>query len=201
MTVILVKEEMSLKLPFPELTDDQFFDFCAAHSEYSVERTAEGKIVIMPGTGGETGNCNIELSMQLQLWSKSDRRCVAFDSSTIFRLPNSAMRSPDVSWVLRSRLASFSKEERRRFLPLCPDFLVELTSPSDRLPAVQEKMNEWMANGCQLGWILNTAQKSVHIYRAGREVEILNQPTQVPGDGPMAGFTLDLNAIWNPDWD
>jgi Uma2 family endonuclease len=200
-TLQLGKEEMPLNLPFPEFTDDQFFDFCAAHSDHRIERTAEGRIIIMSGTGGETGNRNIELSMQLQLWSKSDRRGVAFDSSTLFRLPNSAMRSPDAAWVLRSRLAGVSSEQRKRFLPLCPDFLVELTSPSDRLPAVQEKMNEWMANGCQLGWLLHPGPNVVYIYRPGREFEMLAQPTHVTGEGPVAGFTLDLTAIWNPDWD
>ena len=134
MTELLVNDEMALKLPFPELADDQFFDFCAAHSEYRIERTAEGKIVIMPGSGAKTGNRNIELSMQVQFWTKRDRRGVAFDSSTLFRLPSTAIRSPDAAWVERSRLAGFPESSKERLLPLCPDFLVELTSPSDRLP-------------------------------------------------------------------
>ena len=200
MTELLI-DEVSLKLPLPELTDDQFFDLCAAHSDYRIERTAQGKILIMPGTGGETGSGNAALTAQLYVWANTDRRGVAFDSSTMFRLPDSAMRSPDAAWVLRSRLADLSQEARRRFLPLCPDFLIELTSPSDRLPDVQAKMREWMQNGCQLGWILHTENKTVHIYRPGHEVEIVVEPAHVAGEGPVAGFTLDLAAIWNPDWD
>jgi len=200
-TELLVKEEISLKLPFPELTDDQFFDLCAAHSDHHIERTAQGKIIVMPGTGAKTGSRNAALIAQLYTWTIADRRGVAFDSSTLFRLPNSAMRSRDAAWVSRSRLAGLSSEQRERFLPLCPDFLIELTSPSDRLPAVQTKMEEWMANGCQLGWLLHPGPNAVYIYRPGREVEILDQPTHVSGDGPIPGFTLDLTAIWNPDWD
>jgi Uma2 family endonuclease len=111
------------------------------------------------------------------------------------------MRSPDAAWVSRSRLAGLSSEQRKRFLPLCPDFLVELVSPSDRLSAVQEKMSEWLENGCGLGWMLHPGPNAVYVYRPGREVEILSQPTHVTGEGPVAGFTLDLTAIWNPDWD
>jgi Uma2 family endonuclease len=203
MTELLVQNdnEMELKLPLPELTHDEFFDFCAANSDYRIERTAEGKITIMAGTGGETGNLNAELTAQLHMWAKTDRRGVAFDSGTMFLLPNGAMRSPDAAWVLRSRWVELSKETRRRFVPLCPEFLVELTSPSDRLPAVQRKMSEWMAEGCQLGWIIHPPLKTVHVYRPGCEVEILEEPTQVVGEGPVAGFTLDMASIWNPDLD
>ena len=201
MTELLVKDEVSLKLPYAELTDDEFFDFCAANSDYRIERNAEGKIVVMWGTGGETGNLNADVSMQLHFWAKADRRGVDFDSSTLFRLPDGSMRSPDVAWVLKSWLLGLPKETRRRFLPVCPVFLIELTSPSDRLPEIQAKMRDWMANRCQLGWLLHVDGKAVHIYRPGREVEILEEPAQVFGEGPVAGFTLDLTAIWNPDWD
>ena len=122
MTQIFVKEEASISLPFPELSDDQFFEFCANNPEYRIERTAEGRIVIMSGTGGKTGNRNIELSMPLQTWAKKDRRGIAFDSSTLFLLPNRAMRSPDAAWVLRSRLAGLTDRDKERYLPLCPDF-------------------------------------------------------------------------------
>ena len=201
MTELLVQDGMELKLPLPELTDDEFFDFCAANSDYRIERTAGGKIVILAGTGGETGNLNAEITAQLHMWAKIDRRGVAFDSGTMFLLPNGAMRSPDAAWVSKARWTDIPKETRRRFLPLCPDFLMELTSPSDRLPAVQKKMSEWMTAGCQLAWILHPPQKAVYIYRPGRELEILEEPTQVAGEGPVQGFTLDLDSIWNPGWD
>jgi Uma2 family endonuclease len=199
MTQILVKEEASISLPFPELSDDQFFEFCATNPEYRIERTAEGRIVIMSGTGGKTGNRNIELSMQLQTWSKKDRRGVAFDSSTLFLLPNRAMRSPDAGWVLRSRLAAVTDRDKDRYLPLCPDFVVELTSPSDRLPEVREKMAEWITNGCQLGWILHPPLREAHIYRPAG-VEIIRDPAGLSGEGPIEGFWLDLASIWDPDW-
>ena len=200
MTELFVKEQASLLLPFPELTDDQFFDFCATHSDYRIERSPEGKIIIMSGTGGKTGNRNATLTAQLYVWASRNRRGVAFDSSTLFRLPSSAMRSPDAAWVDRSRLAELSEEAKERFLPLCPEFVVELTSPSDRLPSVREKMREWMDNGCQLGWLLHASARTALIYRAGREVETIVAPTQLNGEGPVAGFTLDLAAIWNPGW-
>ncbi len=201
MTELLVQDGMELKLPLPELTDDEFFDFCAANSDYRIERTAGRKIIIMAGTGGETGNLNAEITAQLHVWAKIDRRGVTFDSGTMFLLPNGAMRSPDAAWVSKARWADIPKETRRRFLPLCPDFLMELTSPSDRLPAVQKKMSEWMTAGCQLAWILHPPRKAVYIYRPGREVEILEEPTHVAGEGPVQGFTLDLDSIWNPGWD
>jgi Uma2 family endonuclease len=153
----------------------------------------------MPGTGAKTGNRNIELSMQLQLWTNRDGRGVAFDSSTMFRLPNHAMRSPDGGWVLRSRLQGLDERQKERFLPLCPDFAVELVSPSDRLPEVQEKMTEWIANGCRLGWILDPFQREVHVYRPGG-VEVLRGVAEVRGEGPVEGFTLDLSRIWDPGW-
>jgi Uma2 family endonuclease len=199
MTQILVKEEASLSLPFPELSDDQFFEFCASNPEYRIERTAEGRIVIMSGTGGKTGNRNANLTAQLYSWAKKDRRGVAFDSSTLFLLPNRAMRSPDAAWVLRPRLAALTDRDKERYLPLSPDFVVELTSPSDRLPEVREKMAEWIANGCQLGWILHPPLREAHIYRPSG-VEIVQNPAGLSGEGQVEGFRLDLAGIWDPDW-
>src|SRR5690349_21655204 len=118
------------------MTDDEFFEFCGQNPEYRIERTAEGRIIVMSGTGGKTGSRNIRLSAQLSIWSDHDRLGVAFDSSTLFRLPNGAMRSPDACWILRTRLSQLSAAQKEKFLPLCPDFVVELTSPSDRLSTV-----------------------------------------------------------------
>lgn len=199
-TELEVREEVSLKLPFPELTDEQFFEFCAAHSEHRIERNAKGKIIIMPGTGAKTGNRNASLTAQLCMWAISDSRGVAFDSSTIFRLPNTAMRALDAAWVGLKRISGLSQNARERFLPFAPDFLVELTSPSDTLSEVKAKMKEWMENGCQLGWLIHVAGKSVYVYRAGGKVELLNEPESVSGDGPVEGFTLKLSDIWNPGW-
>jgi Uma2 family endonuclease len=194
---VLVTEPANLILE--DMTDDEFFEFCVRNQENRIERTAEGKVVIMPGTGGKTGNRNMRLSAQLSNWADADGRGAGFDSSTMFRLPNTAMRSPDGSWVPFPRLARLTPEQKEKFLPLCPDFVIELTSPSDRLPQVQEKMDEWMANGCQLGWILDTKTRQAHVYRASG-VEILDNPTELRGEGPVAGFTLGLARIWDPGW-
>jgi Uma2 family endonuclease len=193
---LFVREGAMLRLP-GELSDDQFFQFCVRNSEYRIERTAEGRVVVLPGAGGRTGNRNIDLSMQLQAWAKRDRRGVAFDSSTMFLLPNRAMRSPDAAWVLCSRLAQLSDRQKDRYLPLCPDFVVELTSPSDRLLTVQEKMIEWMANGCRLGWILHPVEREVHVYGPDG-VEVIRGAENVTAGEPAGGFTLELSLIWNP---
>jgi Uma2 family endonuclease len=153
----------------------------------------------MSGTGGKTGNRNARIGAQLVLWADKDKRGIAFDSSTMFLLPNTAMRSPDAAWVPRSRLEALSERDKERYLPLCPDFVVELTSHTDRLPQVKEKMAEWMANGCRLGWIIHPKSKEVHIYRPAG-VEIVRGATEIRGDPPAEGFVLDLSTIWEPGW-
>jgi Uma2 family endonuclease len=197
-TELLISEEATLRLP-EELSDDQFFQFCIENPEYRIERTAEGRIIVMSGTGWRTGNRNIDLAMQLQTWAKQDRRGVAFDSSTLFLLPNQAMRCPDAAWVLRSRLAFLTDREKDRYLCLCPDFVVELTSPSDRLPQVQNKMAEWMENGCRLGWILHPPAREVHVYRPSK-VEVQCGVARVEAGSPVDGFSLDLTDILEPGW-
>lgn len=186
-------------LDLGKMSDDQFFDFCARNSGYRIERTARGEIHVMPGTGGRTGNRNAGLTAQLFVWTEKDGRGAAFDSSTLFRLPNTAMRSPDAAWVSFERLRPLDPGQKERFLPLCPEFVVELTSPSDRLRDVRTKMSEWMANGCELGWIVDVQRRRVHIHRQSG-LETLTEPERVAGEGPVAGFVLELNRIWNPGW-
>ncbi|MDX2178477.1 MAG: Uma2 family endonuclease [Bryobacteraceae bacterium] len=205
MTELLIAPEiaeyrMPVKLPYPPLTDDEFFDFCVSQpDDRRAERTAEGGVLIMANTGGETGSRNFEIVGQFREWVRRDGRGVGFDSSTLFRLPNTAMRSPDVCWVHRSRLEKLDKRQRERFLPLCPDFVIELTSPSDRLPDVQEKMAEWMANGCQLGWLIHPVSREVHVYR-GDGIEILSDLAKIEAAEPVNGFVLDLGPVWEPAW-
>ena len=179
-----------------DMTDDEYFQFCADNPDLRVERTAEGDIVIMPPVGGERSFQNSELSAELRNWAKRDGRGRSFDSSVEFFLPNGAAYSPDASWVLRSRLDSLTKHEKKRFLRLCPDFVVELKSPSDRLSRLKSKMQEWIANGAQLGWLLDPDQRTVYIYRPGREPEQIVNADQVAGEGPRAGFVLQLADIW-----
>ncbi len=185
--------------PLLDLTDDQFFAFCRQNPDLRIEQTAEGDWVIMPPTGGGTGRRNNEIARHLGNWAAQDGSGIPFDSSTGFTLPSGAKRSPDASWVLRSRLAPLTSEQKERFLPLCPDFVVELRSPSDSLETTQEKMQEYLDNGARLGWLLDTAGRRVFVYRPGRNVETLDAPASLPADPELPGFTLDLTLVWDPD--
>jgi Uma2 family endonuclease len=151
------------------MDDDEFFDFCSKNPELRIERDASGEIIILPPAGFETGYRNNEVCRQLGNWAREDGRGVALDSNTEYLLPNGAARSPDASWVLKSRLHEFTKEQKKRFLPLCPDFVVELTSPTDRLAGVKSKMREWIENGAQLGWLIDADRRILYVYRSGQE--------------------------------
>ena len=179
-------------------TDDEFFEFCRQNDDLRIEQTAQGEWIIMPPTGGETGSRNSEVSRQLGNWARQGDAGVAFDSSTGFVLPNGAKRSPDASWVLRSRLAALTPEQKRKFLPLCPDFVVELRSPSDSLADTQDKMAEYRDNGARLGWLVDAAERRVHVYRPGAALDLLDAPLSVSGDPELAGFVLDLAHVWEP---
>jgi Uma2 family endonuclease len=207
MTTFLIEPSMQdnpspVELRFPPsvaMSDDDFFEFCQLNRDLRIERTAEGEIIIMPPTGGETGSRNSEINIQLGSWAKRDGSGRAFDSSTGFKLPNGAERSPDAAWVLRSRLARLTTEQKQKFLPLCPDFVIELRSPSDTVAQLRNKLQEYMENGARLGWLLDPPTRRVHIYRAGLEPEIIEEPTEVSGETVLPGFTLNLKEIWYPD--
>lgn len=182
--------------PVLELSHDQFYEFAQINRDLRIERNAQGELIIMPPTGGETGARNAEITMQLGLWAKNDGTGAAFDSSTGFRLPNGAVRSPDASWVRHSRLAILDSEERKKFIPLCPDFVVELRSATDSLSVLQEKMQEYLDNGARLGLLLDPEQGRVYIYRLSVPVEELEDPETISGEPILAGFFLDLSQIW-----
>lgn len=182
--------------PVLDLTDEQLFEFSQINRDLRIERNARGELIIMPPTGGETGDRNAELTMQLRQWAKRDGTGSTFDSSTGFRLPNKAVRSPDGSWVRRSRLDSLTPEQMKKFIPLCPDFVVELRSPTDSLSVTQEKMQEYIENGALLGWLIDPEQRRVYVYRPHRPVEELNEPASLAGDPLLPGFVLDLSEIW-----
>jgi Uma2 family endonuclease len=188
---------LTLRLrPVIELTEDEFFAFCQLNRDVRLERTAGGELIVMPPAGGETSDRNAEITMQLRMWAKRDRTGTAFDSSGGFRLPNGAVRSPDASWVRRERLAALTAEEREKFPPLCPDFALELRSPSDRLDVVMAKMDEYLANGAQLGWLLDPQSRRAWVYRPGAPPRELAAPDQLAGDPVLPGFVLDLREIW-----
>ncbi|HBE20688.1 MAG TPA: hypothetical protein DDW51_24515 [Cyanobacteria bacterium UBA11367] len=195
-------ETISLHVPSTvALTNEQFYHLCVANEEWRIELTAEGELIIMSPTGGESGIRNSELNIQVGLWNRQTRLGFVFDSSTIFILPNGAKRGPDVSWVSRERWEALSPENKRKFPPLCPDFIIELRSESDSLSQLQSKMREYIANGLQLGWLLDPKTPLVEIYRANGEVETLtvsldNLPN-LSGESVLPGFILNLEVIFN----
>ncbi len=179
-----------------DLTDEQFFQLCQKNRDLRFERTANGELIIMPPTGSETSDRNADLTYQLRAWTRQNQRGKSFDSSGGFKLPNGADRSPDASWVKMERWNALTQAEKERFAPLCPDFVVELMSPSDSLEKTRTKMREYMDNGARLGWLINRQQQQVEIYRPHREVEILANPQTLSGEDILPGFVLELDQIW-----
>ena len=180
------------------MTEEQFVEFCAQNDELRIERTAEGALEIMPPTFIDTGNRNFETIGQLAVWARQDGRGVGFDSSAGFTLPNGAIRSPDAAWILRSRLDALTEEERKGFGRICPDFVIEIRSASDRLSTLQAKMQEYIDNGARLGWLIDPIGRRAYVYRPGAAVEVLDSPQTLSGDPELAGFALDMGAIWEP---
>ena len=198
---------LTLQLPpVLKLTDEQFAQLTAANQDLQLELTAKGELIIMPPTGGETGNRNFEVYIDLGIWNRQTRLGKAFDSSTGFRLPKGGTRSPDASWVRRERWNALTQEQRKKFLPLCPDFAVELVSETDseavaslRASEVEEtrsKMQEYVDNGLRLGWLINPRTRQVEIYRPNQAVEVLQSPTTLSGEDVLPGFVLDLQPIF-----
>ncbi|MEO6394272.1 MAG: Uma2 family endonuclease [Pyrinomonadaceae bacterium] len=179
------------------MTEDDFVDFCIRNKDLRIERSKEGDILIMPPTFGKTGKYNFRLAVQFGNWMNRDGTGEAYDSSTAFTLPNGAVRSPDLSWILTDRWNALSAAAQNKFPRICPDFLIELRSETDRLPVVKSKMEEYIENGAQLGWLIDPIDRRVYVYRQGQEVEILDDPQTVSGDPVLNGFVLDLAAVWD----
>lgn len=179
-----------------ELTDEQFFQLCQVNRDLRFERAATGELIIMPPTGGETGNKNARITQQLMNWTDADGTGIAFDSSTCFKLPNGADRSPDASWIKFEKWNALTQEQKEKFPPISPDFVIELLSPSDSLKDAQEKMREYIDNGVHLGLLINRKSRQVEIYRQGQEVEVLDSPATLSGEDILPGFILHLAAIW-----
>lgn len=178
-----------------DLTDEQFFELCQRNRDYRFERTASGDLLIMPPTGSDTGRCNADITFQLQAWNRQNNLGIVFDSSAGFKLPNGADRSPDASWVKRERWEALTPEQQEKFAPLCPDFVVELRSKSDSLKELQKKMQEYIANGACLGWLIDRKNQRVEIYRQGQDVEIIQSPSTLSGEDVLPRFVLDLKDI------
>ena len=182
--------------PVVDLSDDQLYEFARLNRELRIERNAQGELIFMAPTGGETGHSSLEIAIQVGIWSKRNGTGMAFDSSTGFRLPNGAMRSPDIAWIRNSRLDILTDDEKKKFIPLCPDFVIELRSPSDSLSVLKNKMQEYLDNGLQLGFLLDPERRQVYVYRPEMAVEILDDPDAVSGEPILPGFVLNLREIW-----
>ncbi|MBD2569552.1 Uma2 family endonuclease [Anabaena lutea] len=188
---------MVLKMqPNIVMTDDQFFDFCQLNRNFRIERNQIGDLIIMSPTGSETDERNFNLIVQLGVWTKQDGTGVGFGSSGGFTLPNGAVRSPDAAWIKKEKWEAVPVEQRKKFAPISPDFVVELRSETDSLKTLQEKMQEYIENGVKLGWLLDRKQRKVFIYRPDQLVEELDNPQTLNGDNILPGFVLDLTQIW-----
>lgn len=178
---------------YREFDDAFFFDLCQANETTKLERDANGNIILMPPTGSETGRYNAELSIEIGIWNRRMKHGYVFDSSTGFKLPNSAVRSPDVAWVSRQRWDAIPEPERQGFTPLCPDFLVEIRSKSDDLTELKTKMEEYRTNGCKLGWLIDRAGRQVFIYRENGSIEIKEGTSvQLTGEDVLPDLTLTI---------
>lgn len=182
--------------PIIDISDEQFYQLCIHNPDTKFERNADGEIVIMPPTGGETGKRNAKLITRFTIWNEQTGLGEVFDSSTGYQLPSKANRSPDVSWIEKERWHSLTPEQKQKFIPLAPDFVLELMSPSDYLANVQLKMKEYLDNGVKLGWLINPEAKQVEIYRLGKDVELLDYPQSLSGEDILPGFVLDLTDIF-----
>ncbi|MEL6780699.1 MAG: Uma2 family endonuclease [Cyanobacteria bacterium J06597_16] len=191
-----------LSLQLPEslvltVTPEQFALLATANRDLNLERSASGELIVNPPTGWETGARNFSIAGQLYIWHDAHYELgKAFDSSTAFTLPNGAIRSPDVSWVSQVSWNALNAEQKKTFANICPDFVVELRSASDALKPTQEKMQEYLDNGAQLGWLINPQNKQVEVYRPGKPVEVLDAPIELPGEAVLPGFSLNLRRIW-----
>lgn len=179
-----------------KLTDDQFYQICRANPDVKFERNAKGELIIMPPTGGETGNRNIEIAGDFVIWNRQTKLGKLFDSSTCFKLPNGADRSPDVAWIKQERWDALTPEQKEKFPPIAPDFVLELMSPTDSLKDTQAKMQEYMDNEVKLGWLINRKTRGVEIYRQGQAVEVLESPTELSGEDVLPGFVLNMEIVW-----
>lgn len=186
---------LRLKQP-PGMTDEQYFQFCQLNRDFRIERNQQGDLIIMPPTGMETGDKNSEINFQLRLWNRQTKLGKVFDSSTGFTLPNAQNRSPDASWVSMEKWQTIPPSQRRKFGQFCPDFVVELRSPSDNLDTLKNKMREYLDNGAMLGWLLDPDHRRVYIYRPGKAIEELDNPENLSGNPVLPGFILELAEIW-----
>jgi len=196
----LARLDQLLALAVPQdvhlrVSDEDFWRLCQKNPDLRLERTARGELIIMAPAGTESGGRNAKLTMRLGIWVEADGTGEHFDSSTGYELPNGNTRSPDASWVRKERWNALTPEQREKFAPICPDFAVELCSPSDETEDVRKKMREYMSQGARLGWLIDPRSRTVEVYRPGKPVETLTSPATLSGEDVLPGFVLDLKGI------
>jgi Uma2 family endonuclease len=191
-----IADSLPLNLSTLKLTDEQFYQLCVANPEQPLELTSSGMLVFMSPVGGESGKRELDLGSQLYIWNQVAGLGEVFSSSTVFKLPLGSQRSPDAAWVELSRWNALSVEDREKFPPLAPDFVIELRSRTDKLSDLQEKMLEYRDNGVCLGLLINPQDKEVEIYRLDRKVEVIQNPVSVSCEDVLPGFSLNLANIW-----
>ena len=197
MNVAVSESKLPIRLRFERpMTDEELMRFCAANDLLRVERDANGEIIVMSPTGMEGGGVEGDVFGELRNWALQDNRGKAYGPNTGFTLPDSSVRAADAAWVSWPVINRLTEEQRKGFAPVCPEFVIEVRSASDRLPELQEKMHMWIANGVELAWLIDPSRKTVEIYRAGKPPEIQEGHSAVYGEGPVAGFVLELGRIW-----
>ncbi len=190
----MVISPFKLNLDTVNFSDEQFYQLCQKNSDLQFERTASGELIIMPPVGGESGNREAEFIIDLGIWNRQTKLGYTFSSSTIFKLPNGGDRSPDAAWIKKERWEALTPEQRRKFPPIAPDFVIELRSATDNLETLRQKMQEYMDAGVKLAWLINPQQQQVEIYRLGKDVELRNLPTELLGEEILPGFSLSLDC-------
>lgn len=200
MATVYVNSDIPLTVQFGPswkvMSDDDFFDFCQRNRDLRIERAANGDLVVMPPVGADTSELNAKLTTAFANWNQIQKLGTVYDSSGGFQFCTGAVRSPDCSWFSIERVNQFSKEQRRKFLPLAPDFVVEIRSPSDSLPALHGKMREYIDAGVRLGWLIDPDSKTLWTYQLGTEPTQLDNPESVSGDPVLPAFVLKMAAIW-----
>ena len=200
MTTLLIQSEQTpITVNFPliaQMTAEQFYEFCLANRDLHIERAATGEVVIMPPAFSDTGNRNNKISYQLTQWAEQDGTGETFDSSAGFTLPNGAIRSPDAAWIRLERWNALTDKQKASFAPICPDFVIELRSASDRLDTLQSKLQEYIENGAQLGFLIDRKARTIHVYRPDQTSEILENPAEVPASPELFGFSLKMDKVW-----
>lgn len=186
---------LKLDLNHVHLTDEQFYQLCLNNPEWNIERNAKGALIVMSPVGGESGKREANYIIDLGIWNRQTQLGEVFSSSTIFKLPQGGSRSPDAAWVERSRWQALTPEQRQKFPPIAPDFVIELRSATDNLADLQEKMQEYLDSGVRLGWLLNPQDQQVEIYRQGQEKEVRALPTVLSGEAVLPGFELQVDQF------